>query len=451
MEWREPCAMAEDDPLRLALKERRARQAWRLLRRRERLSWTETSIYAPLALGWAPRLLEMILDLGPREEVFCRHTLLSPSGNWEIILTAPLLTAAAARDDLAAVELLLARGYRAGRAGGGPELLRQADLTAWYRLLSAGQGHGYIYDVNHFYCIPNPFPNNCSCGRIDCDALSIALELGNLRCALRLLPERAEELSLASRLALRRGCYVGLEEMSGGMTEELAERAAEEERRRRAAAGAVLAVYGDRLDLGACLDREELKQLCRREPLFQSTLERHPEWIGAKQAGALAALAGERPWALELLKRAPSEAVIDWSERMLFHGWEKWEEAGRCLDFRLPLRRQAVPEQLEVPPLELLERAEIIGEPPEGGLSGLAAFLLSQILHGCQTEPGPQVWSQNRLLRYPKTIPLLREEDPAMVMDYLRWRAEQWGIPARISGLLAALLDLKQEDERYVL
>ena len=107
------------DAVTWALFQKNRRAARELLERRGSLSWVEGSEYAPWTLGWAPDLLELILDLVPQdgEELFCQRLFVLPGGVWLADICAGLLTAAAALDDLSAVELLLSRGYqKIGRA-----------------------------------------------------------------------------------------------------------------------------------------------------------------------------------------------------------------------------------------------------------------------------------------------------------------------------------------------
>ncbi len=112
--WKYGKVYRPTDPILWALRMRRAGLARRLLEEKGALDWVDASRYAPWTLRWSPSLLKLILDLAPAgEPLGCCHRFTRTGGDWKICVNATLLTAAAALDDIASVELLLQYGYDA--------------------------------------------------------------------------------------------------------------------------------------------------------------------------------------------------------------------------------------------------------------------------------------------------------------------------------------------------
>ncbi|MEH2939105.1 hypothetical protein [Lawsonibacter sp. JLR.KK007] len=86
--------------------------------------------------------------------------------------------------------------------------------------------------------------------------------------------------------------------------------------------------------------------------------------------------------------------------------------------------------------MAILERMTVIGEAPEGGLSGLAMAVL-RAWFICLHARGDLESQCRQMLESPKAAAILAAEDPKMVQAYLKWRAEMGSIRC-----LEALLEL---------
>lgn len=86
-----------------------------------------------------------------------------------------------------------------------------------------------------------------------------------------------------------------------------------------------------------------------------------------------------------------------------------------------------------------MDHFRIVGDPPEGGLSGLACALLWQLRGNVQTPPMPA----EQLLRIPGAARVLETEDPKLLLAWLEEQEEE--ITSSRILPLKALLDIRKE------
>lgn len=396
----------------LCLKNRRAARA--LLEKREGLTWMEASEYAPLTLRWAPDLLALILDKVPEgeEELFCVREFLYPGGGRITKVDNSLLTAAAALDDLAAVGLLLARG---NCELDGYELHRNIHLSPHYHQLGRLRSNTSLLGLNKVWLQEAPAGEEGRYSMAGLDVaspLSAAVFCGSQRCTLRLLPEYKGELSLDLRRALTR-------------TE------LPEDRGYRAAVAAVTARLGK--DLAELLDPEDF--LDRRQPLFRECLKCHGGRVDPAMIQCLISQGRKKKWAQEALRwvkpQLLSGVLLDLIRR----------NGGLRSDFRPELRElqyifdmprlKLVLDRNAVPPdadsetlLRYLDRAQVVGELPEGELSGLAVNLLDHILKLTAKTPRAGLTALPASINS-KALAVLMEEDHELILEYLLGEAKR--------------------------
>lgn len=417
----------------LCLKNRRAARA--LLEKREALTWVQGSGYAPLTLGWAPDLLAMILDRLPEgeEELFCLRSFSRPGDGWNLLVESSLLTAAAALDDLEAVELLLARGnceldeY---------ELYRKLHLSPHFHEQGRIRGNVNPVYITKVLVQRRPEREKDEPWYASLDTagpLSAAILCGARRCALRLLEEGAE-LTLSVRRAL---CNAEL--LDDG--------------RYRAAVEAVTSALGT--ELPDLLDPSEF--LDRSHPLFPECVRRHGKELDPRLICCLLTQGSEFAWARECLRLADPLLLSDCLLDLLR------DDASAALGYRvspgnikwafydpgleLVLDRNAVSPKVDTDALLLyLDHARVVGDVPEGELSGLAVRLLDDMMNrsflgsvrGRKGRAGPV---------NTKYLSILLEEDPGLIWRYL----DEKGY-GRDPGLRVALALLGiQEEVRYEL
>lgn len=419
----------------LSLKNRRAARA--LLEKRTAFTWLEASEYAPLTLGWAPDLLSLILDRVPEgeEELFCLHTFPRPGDGWEMIVESSLLTAAAALDDLAAVELLLARGNCELNEH---ELYRTLYLSPHFHELCRICSSTRVVQLAWLALQDGPVRENGSCSFSTLEfagPLSAAIFCGARRCALRLLREVRGELSLSVRWALIRGKFPGDEAY-------------------RAAVEAVTAELG--ADLAELLDPSEFRD--RSQPLFRECLRHHGGRANPAMIQCLLDQGREKDWAREALRCVDplllSGVLLDLTRR---GGWLSTNVHVSFKDIRyilyqpgleLVLDRNAVPPEADAKELlAYLDRARVVGEIPEGELSGLAVNLLDHILMLTAKTPRAGLTALTASIGV-KALTILTQEDPRLVREYLLGEAEKLGIrqdAGAVVNLLTSLMGIQWE------
>lgn len=398
----------------LAKKNRRAARA--LLEKRGALTWLEGARYAPWTLGWAPELLELILDrLPPRdEELYCLRRFFRPGGDWYVGVCSSLLTAAAALDDLPAVELLLARGCVLNEH----ELDRNFMLSPHHKDLAAFRADSQFPHFHHMTKLylhslsPSADAHSPSTRippSLDMPGpLSAAIFCGADRCTVRLLEALHDApLSLSVRHALISA-----------------------HSRRCPTVQTVSRILGKELD--ELLDPEDF--LDRKDPLFFSCLKRK----GAMQEHFfliryLVSSVQKDSDSLNALRYVDSPAISNAILSQLDTLERKDIQLLRTLPgLELVLDRNAVPPELRFDILrEYLEHAQVVGEPPEGEISGLALALLRDI-------EGARPASY---LHDTRTLSILLQEDPEALAAYLRRQAS-----TPTHALLLALLNTKEEE-----
>lgn len=413
----------------LSLKNRRAARA--LLEKRTALTWVEASGYAPLTLGWAPDLLAMILDRVPEgeEELFCLHTFPCPGDGREMIVESSLLTAAAALDDLAAVELLLARGNCELNEH---ELYRALYLSPHFHELCRIRSSTCAVHLAWLALQDGPVRENGSRSFNILEfasPLSAAIYCGARRCALRLLPEAGGELDLSVRWALTRTEFP-------------------ENGTYRATVEAVTAELG--VDLAELLDPEDFRD--RSQPLFRECLRRHGDRVNPGMIQCLLEQGKQEDWAREALRCVDplllSGVLLDLTRR------GGWVSKNRRVDFKdvqyilyqpgleLVLDRNAVPPKADSKELlAYLDRAQVVGELPEGELSGLAVNLLDHILMLTAGTPRAGLTALTASIGV-KALTILTEEDPRLVREYLLGEAERLRIRQDACAVVNFLLSL---------
>lgn len=397
----------------LCLKNRRAARA--LLEKREALTWIEGSEYAPLTLGWAPELLNMILDRVPEGELFCAHCFPHPRGSRDLLVESSLLTAAAALDDLTSVELLLARGNCELDE---QELYRNIHDSSHYHELQRIQSNLSVkrtYDMLLHLCLGLESTRNLREGIIvlqnyvalgDAGPLSSAIFCGAKRCALRLL-EAGAEITLPVRHALTETRLL-------------------EDKRYHAAVDAVVSAIGVELpDLLAPTDFTRFWD-GREHPLFHECLKRHAMELNSNQIRYVFTRAQWEEWAREVLCRIdpirlsgwllkqsdPQTTELPWTMRIQE---AQWLFSVRGLE--LILDRNNVPSRADMDILlRCLDHAKVTGDVPEEKLSGLAIKLLNDIMDGSYQTRTADSGSAPVSATYRS---ILREENPRLIWRYL--------------------------------
>lgn len=401
--------MAPFDALSWALCLKNRRVARALLEKREELTWIEASEYAPMTLCWAPDLLALILDKVPEgeEELFCVREFLYPGGGRKTLVEDSLLTAAAALDDLASVELLLARGNCELDEH---ELYKKAYFSPHYHQLGRIRSNIPIIGVNKVWLQKEPADEKGRCSMVGLDEagpLSAAVLCGSKRCALRLLPEAKGELNLSVRWALSRL------ELPG-------------DRGYRATVEAVAAELG--VDLAELLDPEDFRD--RRHPLFRECLKRHGGRVNPALIQALLAQGVEKDWAVEALRWVKPQLLSGVLLGLMRPGARQvgFKDVQYILyerRIKLVLDRNAVPPEADSKELlDYLERAQVVGEPPEGELSGLAVNLLNHILHLAAETPRAGLAALPSSIST-KALAVLMEENHELMQVYLLSEAKK--------------------------
>lgn len=428
------------DPLYCALKAGHLQTAKRLLDQRESLSWYETAMYAPLALRRPPWLLKRILDLGPEEQICCAGEFVRPGGGWVIRICSTLLVAAAALDDLAAVIELIGRGYHLSfwdvdqsLSAGEPDGQRD-----WYQEIARSSYQmdldivwmepiGYVHQKEEVY--PYDIRRNS-------EPLSAAIWCGAIRCVERLLPVRAEDISRFARKALSWGPLPG------------------DEVRRQAVEKVVCRKYG--MELAELLTPGEFEN--RDNPLFLPCLERHPEWFNLSIASHFVQEAGQSrwgpgaAWAWNALPLIPEHLLGQVVADLMNSAWKNGKDGSLQRVLSHPQVHLSI-DRCSVSPLvplnclmAILERMTVIGEAPEGGLSGLAVAVL-RAWFICLHVRGDLESQCRQMLESPKAAAILAAEDPKMVQAYLKWRAEQGQVTYQDMYLVMSLVGVKEEYE----
>lgn len=435
------------DPLYRALQAGNLRAAGRMLDKRKSLSWHEAAVYAPLALRRPAWLLRRILDLAPEGQIYCAGDFVRPGGGWRIELCSTLLVAAAALDDLTSVEELLRRGYYQNwgliSKEFYPNVAREwtEDMSAWSYEISK---QGFHLDMLHMVRME---PGDDDGGEKKdynirrlmqkYDPLGAAIGCGALRCVARLLPERAEELSLEARNVLSGIPLPGDEE------------------RQRAAVALVEDKYG--MELAELLDPGEFRD--RDNPMFLRCLEKHPEWFNLRIARQFIEWASDQHWkskddnwawkALPLIPpRLVAAVVLEKLPRCdgslesyhLFRGLLSHPQVHIRID-RCAVRPNLGAQRV----LDIVECMEVTGEAPEGGLSGLAVAMLNAMLHCLEVHGDVESQCRQRMLKSPRALAILEEEDPEMVLAYLDWKAKEGGALYKDTILLMTILGLREE------
>lgn len=440
------------DPLYRALEAGNLRAAKRMLDKRESLSWHETAVYVPLAFRRPAWLLRQILDLGPEGQVYCAGEFVRPGGGWRIRVCSTLLVVAAALDDLVSVEELLRRDYYQDwgliRNEFHPNLVREwtEDMSAWsYEIFE----RGFHLDMFHMFRMESKDDGSGEKKDYNVrqimqkyDPLGAAIGCGALRCVARLLPKRAEELSLEARNILSGTPLPGDEE------------------RQRAVMALVEDKYG--MELAELLDPGEFRD--RDNPLFLRCLEKHPEWFNLRIARQFIEWADDEQWkskddnwawqALPLIPPHLVAAVVleklpicDGSLKSyhLFRGLLSHPQVHIRID-RCAVRPNLGAQRV----LDIVECMEVTGEAPEGGLSGLAVAMLNAMLHCLEVHDDVESQCRQRMLKSPEARAILEGEDPEMAIAYLDWKAKEGGALYKDTLLLMTILGLREE-RRYEL
>lgn len=435
------------DAFTWAASRRNRRAAREILEGRKHLSWQEASAWAPWTLNWAPELLERILELyGEEDELYCVYALSCRRG-WEICVWGSLLTGAAAADDLAAVKLLLERGYETDEN----DLYRQISLSPHLPQIGRLESNGVNpLDVNRILCLPagrpDKWPHLLRAYLDQAGPLSAAIFCGAGRCARYLLERLMEregwKLNLSVRWALIQRYDHG-DPVYDALVEELT--------------GILGGEIPDLLDPGDFQDR--------RDPRFRECLRRHAgEEINRSLIQYLLATAPRDPDAREalegvdpvlasgcLLEALGNREAGFMPERRI--RMKEFIEMKRRTGFRLVLDRNAVPPEADGEDMLLyLENAEVVGEIPPGALSGLSVCLLNGMMRerrGAEALRTPARWLTQPLVRSGRVQRALRQEDPAMVRGYLEYLArekrEDYPLAGRMSELLLSLLGIGKE------
>lgn len=398
-------------PLWMALRAKNRRAASALLDKISSLTREEAGRCALLTLQWAPDLLERILALAPDRPYFwLRHEVtLSRKRQLRLRLQGSLVMIAAALDDLEGLEVLLRRGAPANYDFQRDRWNIVADLLMGG--VTTGALHSPAYSLQQVLQ-DIPAPDDSSQVLLNADSLSAAIFCNAKRCALRLL--EVPEVTITP--AVRRALAITPENETQALVAQRLETPLE----------ALLQPE----DFGPELDHH----------LFLPVLQRDPV-ISRKQALALASHYNGTPWdrGFQILSLIDPKLLGD----VIWEVWCNNNSRNDLLElaeqFSLPLDRCQVPDRGDRQLLlAALEHFQITGAPPEGGLSGLAACLLSQLAGGFRSEP----LSAEQLLHLPGAAQILQAENPAMVAAYLDRNPD---IPRNQALPLLNLLNIRKE------
>ena len=441
------------DAILWALCMRREREARRLLERKGRLSWAEGTLYAPWTFGWSQPLLRLILDMSPQAgELGCARTFRCPGGGGKMIVLGNLLMGAAALNDLPAAELLLERDYSLGsgdfcrkgvsralhdakiepfgdeylgiqRAGGER---RKQDPQEQERL-ALTDSYAFFTCKHRFHLVPDrregsPW-EDVGLGLNSNDALAAACLCGHREMALLLLrksPFARESLDFRKALA-----DIAAEAKSPRLLDCL--RAVEAE-----------------LGMSAVRFVEPSECECRRSEFFQECLRIH-DFYGFRGEFDMTEYMVESPksgWVLRAAPFAPRERLFsflcealpdmpdpDWfchpEEPVALpaanlRAVQDFLPLMTAVGLRCTLDRNCVPQSVDLSCLfGLLEYVELVGEPPETGLSGVA----QAILWGMSGQAEQMLRTRQKeavfLAEKEKALTLLRQEDPRYIVPYL--------------------------------
>lgn len=403
---------APDVPLQRALREKNRSAARKILSEMSALPRGQAADCALLTLGWAPELLETILEKtqgGPF--AWLRHEVtLDAQTQLTLSLRGSLVMIAAALDDLPALNLLLSRG-------GHPDYdFRRDRWEIAGDLLMGGVTMGALNSPEYSLECSRPFPDDSSNVLPSADPLSAAIFCNAKSCAARLLEEPSVTVTPAVRRALAR---TPVNETQTLVAQRL---------------DTPLAELLQPEDFGPEMDH----------PLLQEVLERHGGKLPRKNVEGFVSTYG----LAEGAERARQREIFGLMDADLLGDvvWEAWQQNSHCRPLleladalALPVDRCRVSERLHRDLLtELMEHFCITGDAPEEGLSGLACALLHLLEADFQTRPMPV----EQLLQLPGAARVLETERPEM-MD--AWLAAHPGISASQSLPLKALLDIHTE------
>ena len=401
-------------PLWMALRAKNRRAASALLDQTAALSREEAGELALLTLQWAPDLLERLLALAPNRPYFwLRHEIsLDRAKHLQLRLRGSLVMIAAALNDLSALEILLRRGDK-------PDYNFQRDRWGIIGdLLSGGITMGALHSPEYSLQqleLAMPFPDDSNRVLLHADPLSAAIFCNAKRCAARLL----EEPSVTVTPAVRRALAILPENETQ-------------------------ALVAQRLDVPPVelLQPEDFGPE-PDHPLFLPVLRRNPTLPRKKVEELVKHYKHTSDPALHA-RHMELFSLID-PELLGDTVWEVWSSNNRRTELlelanrlSLPLDRCRVPDHCwRDTLLSVLENFLIVGQPPENGLSGLAAALLAQLNGNFRHQAMPA----EQLLLLPGVEEILRGEHPAMLTAYL----EKMEIPAQQTLPLLRLLGIQKE------
>lgn len=409
----------EWSPLRAALTAKNRRAAVSLLENTPFLPRREAGPCALLTLGWAPDLLEQILNrTDPRPFLWLRHQITLPTGA-VVRMQGSLLMLAAALDDLPALELLLRRGdpvdYNFARD--------RWDLIGDMLMggVTASVERGPVYTLQHMK-EGLPAPDDTNGALPGADPLSAAIFCNAGRCALRLL----QVPGVSVTPAVRRALVLTPENPTQALV--------------AAQLDAPLEEFLQPEDFGSALDH----------PLFLPVLRRNPH-ISRQQVHSILTYyrpdpdSPLRPEHLELLSCVDPALLGDVIWEFIQSNRQRSDLFRLAGALSLPLDRCRVPNTLSRRSLaDVLEHFQITGDPPEDGLSGAAAALLNQLV----PDKSASVFSWReppltveQLLLLPQVLPILQKESPALLTAYL----EQEAVPPATALPLLSLLHIRKE------
>ena len=394
-----------NSPLCMALRDKNPGAAREILNQTQTLTRQEGGLCALLTLQWAPDLLEAILDRVPGGHFYwMRHEISLPGEeNVTLRLQGSLVMIAAALDDLPALECLLRRGAPADYQFQRDRWRVLGDMVVDGIMTPVPDSLGYsLHQVKD----GTPFPEDSGRVLLHADPLSAAIFCGAQRCTQRLLREPGVSVTPAARRAL-------------AVTPE----------NRAQQLGIPLEELLRPEDFGPGLDHSALLPVALRHGLGRRKLE---ELLREDKASPTVVISGQR---IDLLSLAEPQLLGDvvwqvWSE---CRGREDLMELARTLS--LPLDRCRVEEKtLPATVRTVLDAFQITGQPPEGGLSGLAAAML-----GCLSI---QAMSVEQLLSIPGAAEVLGAEEPELIF---RWLDSHPEVPTSRKLVLTTLLKLQKE------
>lgn len=409
-------ASAPEALLRSALQKKNHAAARALLEEIPALPRQQAAECALLTLGWAPDLLEAILDKTPgRPFAWLRHEVtLDAQRQLTLSLRGSLTMIAAALNDVTSLNLLLARG-------GNPDYdFRRDRWDIVGDLLMGGVTMGALHSPEYSLYqmeLSRPFPDDSSNVLLSADPLSATIFCNARDCAARLLEEPAVTITPAVRRAL---ALTPLNETQAFVAQQL---------------GTPLEELLLPEDFGPEMDH----------PLLPEVLKRHGGKLPRKNMEGFVFRFEFMMDEAEHTRQIDIFALMD-ADLLGDVVWETWQrqpyrtELLELADtFALPVHRCRVPDQLHKNTLlELMDHFYITGEAPEGSLSGLACALLHLLEGEIRTQP----MTVEQLLHIPGAARVLATEQPDMLMA---WLEAHPNIPPNQTLPLKALLDIRKE------